>query len=140
MATSIFLQFLWLCCHSYVGGGASSNACSETYHGPEANSESEVKSIVDFVKAHGNLKAFLSIHSYSQMLLYPYGYTSTPAKDQAELVKIIHLAFYDFFTQNFIFPDQTGKTDSRSLIWLHQFCSPNEDLLLMCNSNMRKYQ
>lgn len=66
--------------------GASSNPCSETYHGTSANSESEVKSIVDFVKGHGNIKAFISIHSYSQLLLYPYGYTEEPAPDQAELV------------------------------------------------------
>ncbi|XP_051979128.1 carboxypeptidase A1 [Xyrauchen texanus] len=70
---------------SFGGPGASSNPCSQTYHGPSAHSEPEVKAIVDFVKSHGNLKAFLSIHSYSQMLLYPYGSTHTPAKDQAEL-------------------------------------------------------
>ncbi|RXM31570.1 Carboxypeptidase A5 [Acipenser ruthenus] len=69
----------------FGGAGASSNPCSETYHGSRANSESEVKSIVDFVKSHGNFKAFISIHSYSQMLLYPYGYTKTPAPDQQEL-------------------------------------------------------
>lgn len=70
----------------YAGPGASGSPCSETFRGPRAHSESEVKSIVDFVKAHGNIKAFISIHSYSQMLLYPYGYTRTPVKDQAELV------------------------------------------------------
>ncbi|XP_078112631.1 carboxypeptidase A5 [Sander vitreus] len=69
----------------FGGAGASNNPCSETYHGPRAHSESEVKSIVDFVKSHGNFKAFVSIHSYSQMLLYPYGYTATPCKDQTEL-------------------------------------------------------
>ncbi|XP_068168590.1 carboxypeptidase A5 [Antennarius striatus] len=69
----------------FGGPGASGNPCSETYRGPGAHSESEVRSIVDFVKRHGNFKAFVSIHSYSQMLLYPYGYTRTPAKDQAEL-------------------------------------------------------
>ncbi|NXQ35595.1 CBPA1 Carboxypeptidase, partial [Alaudala cheleensis] len=68
--------------------GASSNPCSETYHGPYPNSEPEVKSIVDFVKSHGNIKAFVSIHSYSQLLLYPYGYTSTPAPDQKELHEV----------------------------------------------------
>ncbi len=71
---------------SSTGTGASSNPCSQTYHGPSVHSESEVKAIVDFVKSHGNLKTFLSIHSYSQMLLYPYGHTRTSAKDQAELV------------------------------------------------------
>ncbi|NWH97984.1 CBPA1 Carboxypeptidase, partial [Tichodroma muraria] len=68
--------------------GASGNPCTETYHGPYANSEPEVKSIVDFVKSHGNIKAFVSIHSYSQLLLYPYGYTNTPAADQQELHEI----------------------------------------------------
>lgn len=71
-----------------VARGASSNPCSETYHGPRAHSESEVKSIMDFVKTHGNIKAFISIHSYSQLLMYPYGYTRNPAKDQAELVRL----------------------------------------------------
>ena len=66
--------------------GASSNPCSETYHGKYANSEVEVKSIVDFVKDHGNFKAFLSIHSYSQLLLYPYGYTTQSVSDKNELV------------------------------------------------------
>lgn len=66
--------------------GASSNPCTETYHGKFANSEVEVKSIVDFVKNHGNIKAFISIHSYSQLLLYPYGYTVEAAPDQDELV------------------------------------------------------
>ncbi|KAK7880913.1 hypothetical protein WMY93_032446 [Mugilogobius chulae] len=57
----------------FGGPGASSSPCSETYRGPSAHSESEVKSI------------FISIHAYSQMLMYPYGYTRTPVKDQAEL-------------------------------------------------------
>ncbi|XP_050747335.1 carboxypeptidase A1-like [Gymnogyps californianus] len=72
----------------FGGPGASGNPCSETYHGPYANSEPEVKAIVDFVKNHGNIKAFISIHSYSQLLLYPYGYTSNPAPDQEELHQV----------------------------------------------------
>uniref|UniRef100_A0A8C4XA81 Carboxypeptidase A1 n=1 Tax=Erpetoichthys calabaricus TaxID=27687 RepID=A0A8C4XA81_ERPCA len=69
----------------FGGPGASSQPCSETYRGPRANSEKEVKAIVDFVQAHGNIKAFISIHSYSQLLLYPYGYTSTSVPDKQEL-------------------------------------------------------
>ncbi|XP_069019218.1 carboxypeptidase A1-like [Embiotoca jacksoni] len=79
----------------FGGSGASSNPCSETYHGPSAHSESEVRSIVDFVKSHGNFKAFISIHSYSQMLLYPYGYTRTPVKDQTELHNLAKKAITD---------------------------------------------
>ncbi|XP_037308053.1 carboxypeptidase A5 [Pungitius pungitius] len=79
----------------FGGAGASGNPCSETYRGQKAHSEPEVKSIVDFVKSHGNFKAFVSIHSYSQMLLYPYGYTTTPVKDQAELHNLAQKAITD---------------------------------------------
>ncbi|XP_005365842.1 carboxypeptidase A1 [Microtus ochrogaster] len=65
--------------------GASSNPCSDTYHGKSANSEVEVKAIVDFVKTHGKIKAFISIHSYSQLLLYPYGYKSDAVPNKEEL-------------------------------------------------------
>ncbi|XP_034390805.1 carboxypeptidase A1-like [Cyclopterus lumpus] len=79
----------------FGGPGASSNPCSETYRGPRAHSESEVQSIVNFVKTHGNIQAFVSIHSYSQMLLYPYGYTRTPVKDQTELHNLAKKAITD---------------------------------------------
>ncbi|XP_075996106.1 carboxypeptidase A5 [Genypterus blacodes] len=79
----------------FGGPGASGNPCSETYRGPRAHSESEVKSIVDFVKSHGNIKAFISIHAYSQMLLYPYGFTRTPARDQDELHTLARKAITD---------------------------------------------
>ncbi|KAJ0069798.1 hypothetical protein NL108_014660, partial [Boleophthalmus pectinirostris] len=69
----------------FGGPGSSSSPCTETYRGPSPHSESEVKAIVDFVLQHGNIKEFVSIHAYSQMLMYPYGYTATPVKDQAEL-------------------------------------------------------
>ncbi|XP_060012663.1 carboxypeptidase A1 isoform X3 [Lagenorhynchus albirostris] len=68
--------------------GSSSNPCSETYRGKFANSEVEVKSIVDFVKEHGNIKAFISIHSYSQLLLYPFGYKRESPADKDELDQV----------------------------------------------------
>uniref|UniRef100_A0AAR2LVS9 Carboxypeptidase A1 n=1 Tax=Pygocentrus nattereri TaxID=42514 RepID=A0AAR2LVS9_PYGNA len=79
----------------FGGAGSSSHPCSETYRGPYVNSESEVKAIVDFVKSHGNLKAFLSIHSYSQMLLFPYGDTSIPCPDHEELNELARKAITD---------------------------------------------
>ncbi|XP_075713629.1 carboxypeptidase A1-like [Rhinoderma darwinii] len=76
----------------FGGGGSSSNPCTETYRGPSANSEPEVKSIVNYVKSHGNIKGFISIHSYSQMLLYPYGYTTARTPDNAELDSVAKVA------------------------------------------------
>lgn len=79
----------------FGGSGSSSNPCSETYHGPYAHSESEVKSIVDFIQSHGNVKGLISIHSYSQMLMFPYGYKWTTSPDHEELNKLAEKAVND---------------------------------------------
>uniref|UniRef100_A0A673T749 Carboxypeptidase A1 n=1 Tax=Suricata suricatta TaxID=37032 RepID=A0A673T749_SURSU len=77
---------------SFAGEGASGNPCSEIYHGPHANSEVEVKSVVDFIQEHGNFKCFVDLHSYSQLLMYPYGYTVKKAPDADELDKVARRA------------------------------------------------
>ncbi|XP_027429772.1 carboxypeptidase A4 [Zalophus californianus] len=77
---------------SFAGEGASDNPCSEVYHGPHANSEVEVKSVVDFIQEHGNFKCFIDLHSYSQLLMYPYGYTVKKAADADELDKVARCA------------------------------------------------
>ncbi|XP_076989157.1 carboxypeptidase A4 isoform X2 [Tamandua tetradactyla] len=78
---------------SFAGEGASNNPCSEIYHGPHANSEVEVKSVVDFIQEHGNFKCFIDLHSYSQLLMYPYGYTVRKAQDAAELTQLVGAAW-----------------------------------------------
>ncbi|XP_007953583.1 carboxypeptidase A4 [Orycteropus afer afer] len=77
---------------SFGGKGASDNPCSEVYHGPHANSEVEVKSVVDFIREHGNFKCFIDLHSYSQLLMYPYGYMVRKAPDADELDKVARRA------------------------------------------------
>ncbi|XP_040857848.1 carboxypeptidase A4, partial [Ochotona curzoniae] len=77
---------------SFAGQGTSANPCSEVYHGPHANSEVEVKSVVDFIQNHGNFKCFIDLHSYSQLLMYPYGYTITKAPDAEELDEVARRA------------------------------------------------
>ncbi|NXR79487.1 CBPA1 Carboxypeptidase, partial [Pycnonotus jocosus] len=79
----------------FGGPGSSSNPCSETYHGPHPHSEREVKAIVDFIRAHGNIKSVISIHSYSQMLLFPYGYRRAPAPDHQEMNELAKKAVSD---------------------------------------------
>ncbi|KAF3855224.1 hypothetical protein F7725_023279 [Dissostichus mawsoni] len=71
----------------FGGPGASRNPCSDSYHGPSAHSEIEVKNVVNFIKNHGNFKSFISVHAYSQLLMYPYGYSCKNAAHQAELVR-----------------------------------------------------
>merc|ERR1711892_295537 len=60
--------------------GASSDSCSETYDGPEPFSEVENRNVRDFVAARGdNIKFHQTLHSYSQFILIPWGYTTDTA-------------------------------------------------------------
>lgn len=69
----------------FAGPGASRNPCSESYHGPSAHSEIEVKNVVNLIKSHGNFKSFISVHAYSQLLMYPHGYSCKNVAHQPEL-------------------------------------------------------
>ncbi|XP_036322399.1 zinc carboxypeptidase A 1-like [Rhagoletis pomonella] len=56
--------------------GASSNPCSDTYAGPSAFSELEAKSLSNYIQTlEGKIDVYISFHSYSQYVLYPYGHT-----------------------------------------------------------------
>ncbi|XP_057185867.1 carboxypeptidase A1-like isoform X1 [Triplophysa rosa] len=73
---------------AFGGPGASDNPCDEDYRGPSANSEIEVKNMANLIESHGNFKSFISLHSYKQLLMYPYSYTGTNPPDQTELHSI----------------------------------------------------
>jgi len=63
-------------------GGSSNDKCSDTYHGPSAFSEQENVNVRDFLNARkGKVVFFNSVHSYSQLILLPWGYTSSPPAD-----------------------------------------------------------
>ena len=70
--------------------GASSDPCSEAFHGEEPLSEKEVQSVARFLETQKKrLVGYLDIHSYGQMLLFPWGYTQEQSKDHIEMVRNI---------------------------------------------------
>jgi hypothetical protein len=69
--------------------GASDDPCDETYAGPRAFSEPETRAIADFLMARrSNFKVFLTLHSYGQMWLLPWGYTSEKLADHDDLMRL----------------------------------------------------
>jgi len=61
--------------------GASRDPCSDSYCGPSAFSEKEVKAVADYTQGLTNVKSFIDFHSYSQLWMQPYGWTAArPAK------------------------------------------------------------
>ncbi|XP_046334840.1 carboxypeptidase B-like [Haliotis rufescens] len=66
---------------SMWGGSGSSGSCSsDTFRGPSVFSENESQNVRDKVQQiksqQGTIHAYLSIHSFSQLLLTPYGFAS----------------------------------------------------------------
>jgi len=59
--------------YSFGGMGTSADGCDDTYRGTAAFSEPESQAVRDFVNSHKDIKAFLTIHAYSQMWFYPFG-------------------------------------------------------------------
>jgi carboxypeptidase T len=68
--------YRWGCC-----GGSSGSTSSETYRGTAAESAPEVKVVADFVRSRvvggvQQIKAGIDFHTYSELVLWPYGYTT----------------------------------------------------------------
>ncbi|MCW5938238.1 MAG: hypothetical protein KF884_08205 [Fimbriimonadaceae bacterium] len=64
------------------GSGSSGNTNSETYRGTAAFSEPETRALRDFSNGLPRVGGFLDIHSYSQLVMWPWGYsTTTPPKN-----------------------------------------------------------
>ncbi|MFE3927657.1 M14 family metallopeptidase [Streptomyces sp. YIM B13508] len=68
-------NYRWGCC-----GGSSGSTSSETYRGSAPESAPEVKVVADFVRSRvvggvQQIKAGVDFHTYSELVLWPFGYT-----------------------------------------------------------------
>ncbi|MFF8354160.1 M14 family metallopeptidase [Streptomyces chartreusis] len=67
--------YRWGCC-----GGSSGSTSSETYRGTSAESAPEVKVVANFVRTRvvggkQQITAGIDFHTYSELVLWPFGYT-----------------------------------------------------------------
>ncbi len=71
-------DYRWGCC-----GGSSAISSDETYRGPSAFSTPETTVISNFVATRvisgvQRIKVAIDFHTYSELVLWPYGYTNDP--------------------------------------------------------------
>ncbi|MCJ0872680.1 M14 family metallopeptidase [Streptomyces sp. AP-93] len=69
-------NYKWGCC-----GGSSGSKSSDTYRGTAPESAPEVKVVSDFVRSRvvggkQQITAAIDFHTYSELVLWPYGYTT----------------------------------------------------------------
>lgn len=74
------------------GRGASSRPGDDTYRGPSAFSEPESKAVKAFVEARPNLKVMLSYHTFSELVLYPWGGSDDAIPDPKALAAFKNMA------------------------------------------------
>uniref|UniRef100_A0A8C5PQQ4 Peptidase M14 domain-containing protein n=1 Tax=Leptobrachium leishanense TaxID=445787 RepID=A0A8C5PQQ4_9ANUR len=73
--------------------GASRNCTSNIFCGPSPDSELETKGLVALVEQHKlNILAYLTIHTYGQYILLPFGYSSDLAYNHDELMEVANAA------------------------------------------------
>lgn len=105
--------------HSFHWGGAGTNPCGETYQGPSAASEPETQAIQTLVlslfpdqRGPGDTDPapldttglFITLHSYSELVLWPWGWTPTDAPNHVQLRTLGRkLAYYNNY-----FPQQSN--------------------------------
>ncbi|MEV7970977.1 M14 family metallopeptidase [Sphaerisporangium sp. NPDC088356] len=83
--------YKWGCC-----GGSSGSTSSETYRGASAESAPEVRAVANFVRSRvvggkQQIKSNIDFHTYSELILWPYGYTYNDTA--ADLTQDDHNAF-----------------------------------------------
>jgi carboxypeptidase T len=84
--------FNWGCC-----GGSSSTPRSETYRGEAANSAPEVKALDDWVASRAvggtqQIKAHIDFHTFSELVLWPFGHTYDDVTDGMTQEQYDHFA------------------------------------------------
>lgn len=62
--------------HQWGTVGASGNPRSDTYYGKSAFSEPETAAVRDFLTARPHVTLVHSYHTFSELILYPWGYTN----------------------------------------------------------------
>ncbi|XP_005191255.1 zinc carboxypeptidase A 1 [Musca domestica] len=74
--------------------GATDKPCSDTYAGPYAFSEIETKTLAEYIanELKGKIFLYVSFHSYSQLLLFPYGHTNELPPNYDDLKRVFDAA------------------------------------------------
>jgi len=74
-------------------GGSSSDPCSDTYMGSEPFSEIETANMRDWLTANKDMiKFYNNVHSYSQLILLPWGWGYDEPENNDDLYRVATLA------------------------------------------------
>jgi len=70
-------------------GGSSNDPCSDEYHGPTPGSEPENTALANYVKNTPRVTGYIDFHSYSQLWMCPWGYSSSLPPNYDKINKLM---------------------------------------------------
>lgn len=73
-------DFLW----QWAIGNTSTVSTSSKYRGDSVFSELETRNVRDFLNAHADITCLVDVHSYSELILYPWGDDENQSADPSE--------------------------------------------------------
>lgn len=102
--------------------GVSKFSCSEVYAGPRALSEPEIRAMVNTMDTYkSRIAMYFSLHSYSQLILAPYGYARVKPSNYANMERVANAwirsvgelrnTSYRFGTSSFVLYPASGCSD-----------------------------
>ncbi|MFG3553762.1 M14 family zinc carboxypeptidase [Micromonospora sp. NPDC047557] len=116
-------SYQWGCC-----GGSSGTTSSETYRGPSAFSAPETQALRNFVNSRvvggaQQIKANIDFHTYSQLVLWPFGYTTAnnPSGMSADQYNTFATIGQQMAATNSYTPEQSSDlyiADGTSIDWM----------------------
>ncbi|MEH0823257.1 MULTISPECIES: M14 family zinc carboxypeptidase [unclassified Micromonospora] len=116
-------SYQWGCC-----GGSSGTTSSDTYRGPSAFSAPETQALRNFVNSRvvggtQQIKANIDFHTYSQLVLWPFGYTTanTPTGMSADQYNTFATIGQQMANTNGYTPEQSSDlyvADGTSIDWM----------------------
>jgi len=119
--------FKWGCC-----GGSSGQPCNDTYRGPSAGSEPETQAAMAYMasifpdqRGPGDTDPapadatgiYIDLHSYSELVLWPWGWTSTNAPNFTQLQTLGRkMAYFNDYTpqKSYYLYATDGTTDDHA--------------------------
>lgn len=93
--------------YGWGGGGSSGTTSNDTYRGTAPFSEPETTALSNFMLANPGIRAYMDYHSFSQLILWPYGNvcSAPPPPDDAkfsfvgntmqQLIESVHGQYYE---------------------------------------------
>lgn len=89
-------------------GGSSKDTTSDVYMGPTAFSEKETLAIKGFIENTHNITTLLSFHTYSELILYPWGHSENPIANTNDH-KVYQTMAHKMATWNGYKPQQSSE-------------------------------